>query len=212
MGDEEQKLTERGRGRPKTDPRDAETRLRLIRAGLEIATERGYVATGVGEVLRRAAAPKGCFYHYFKDKEDFGLQLIDAYEEFFAKMLDRCFENRALSPMNRLKAFVDAAKAGMEKHQFRRGCLVGNLGQEIASLSDAMREKLIGVMEDWQGRTAGCLALAQDMGELSVSRNVDELAAFFWIGWEGAVLRAKLELRADPLDSFAKVYFHLLKK
>jgi TetR/AcrR family transcriptional repressor of nem operon len=28
------------------------------------------------------------------------------------------------------------------------------------------------------------------------------LAAYFWIGWEGAVLRARLVQNAQPLDTF----------
>ena len=32
------------------------------------------------------------------------------------------------------------------------------------------------------------------------------LAAFFWIGWEGAVLRAKLDRSAEPLRVFADCF------
>jgi TetR/AcrR family transcriptional repressor of nem operon len=38
------------------------------------------------------------------------------------------------------------------------------------------------------------------------------LATFFWIGWEGAVLRAKLELSARPLDIFSEAFFAGLKR
>ena len=37
--------------------------------------------------------------------------------------------------------------------------------------------------------------------------NCDRLAAWFWIGWEGAVLRAKLEASAQPLEIFAEGFF-----
>jgi TetR/AcrR family transcriptional repressor of nem operon len=33
------------------------------------------------------------------------------------------------------------------------------------------------------------------------------IAAFFWIGWEGAVLRAKLVASPEPLDIFADGFF-----
>jgi hypothetical protein len=37
------------------------------------------------------------------------------------------------------------------------------------------------------------------------------LAQFFWTGWEGAVLRAKLERRPDALDLFAEGFFAMIQ-
>ena len=98
----------------------------------------------------------------------------------------------------------------MAKYGFRRGCLVGNLGQEMSALPESFRARLIAVFEDWQQRTALCLQAAQQQGELSVTADTDALAAFFWTGWEGAVLRAKLELQAAPLQRFAAGFRQML--
>lgn len=209
---EQQAEGKRSRGRPRKDPRDAVARQKLIRTGLALLTEKGYLAAGINEVLKDAGVPKGCFYHYFKDKEDFGMQLIDAYQEYFAGMLDRCFENLSLSPLDRLRAFVDAATHGMAKHGFRRGCLVGNLGQEAGALPAHVRERLILIFDDWQSRTAACLSDARDLDEFDARHDPVSLAHFFWIGWEGAVLRAKLQRGPEPLQAFAKEYFSLLKQ
>lgn len=38
-----------------------------------------------------------------------------------------------------------------------------------------------------------------------------QTAALFWIGWEGAVLRAKLERRAEPLEIFSLGFFDGLR-
>ena len=50
-------------------------------------------------------------------------------------------------------------------------------------------------------------ALAQAAGEISPATDCDELAAFFWIGWEGAVLRAKLDRHPAALKIFADGFF-----
>src|SRR5690606_415387 len=57
----------------------AETRARLIHVGTEILSEKGFVSTGLDEVLRRAGVPKGSFYHYFSSKADFGHAVVDNY-------------------------------------------------------------------------------------------------------------------------------------
>lgn len=200
--------TPRRRGRPPKQ-REAlgDTRELLLRAGLEVLTEKGFSAAGIDEILGRAGVPKGSFYHYFASKEAFGLGLIERYGEFFARKLDRHLDNRSLPPLARLHAFVDDAKAGMARLGYRRGCLIGNLGQEMGSLPESFRARLQETFEDWQARFSACLKEAQEAGEIARSADTDQLAAFFWIGWEGAVLRAKLEQSDRPLEVFAAFYF-----
>ena len=52
----------------------------------------------------------------------------------------------------------------------------------------------------------------QQAGELAESADPAALAAFFWIGWEGAVLRAKLERSDQPLALFAQFFFNGLPR
>ncbi|BHO58354.1 TetR family transcriptional regulator [Burkholderia contaminans] len=184
----------------------------LLRTGLEILTEKGFSATGLDEILGRAGVPKGSFYHYFDSKEAFGLELIDRYAEFFARKLDRHFSQPERSPLARVRAFVDDARDGMARHAYSRGCLIGNLGQEMGTLPESFRARLRATFEDWQHRLAECLRAAQQAGELADSADPAELAAFFWIGWEGAVLRAKLERSDGPLVLFAQFFFNGLPR
>ncbi|GAA0793573.1 TetR/AcrR family transcriptional regulator [Marinobacterium sediminicola] len=199
----------RRRGRPPKDSARpyAETRQALIQAGLAILTEKGYSAVGIDQILRSVNVPKGSFYHYFKSKEAFGQALIDAYAEYFARKLDRFLLNTDIAPLQRLRNFIDDAGQGMARYAFRRGCLVGNLGQEMSLLPESFREQLSGVFEDWQQRTARCLRDAQAQNEIPADLDCEHLAAWFWIGWEGAVLRAKLEASTRPLDIFAEGFF-----
>ena len=205
---ETQPLTPRRRGRP-PKPREylVETRDLLLRAGLEVLTEKGFSATGIDEILRRVSVPKGSFYHYFESKEAFGTELIGQYARFFAHKIEHYLSDKSLSPLTRLRAFVAAAQAGMARHDFRRGCLIGNMGQEMGALPESFRKQLQEVFADWQSRFVRCLIAAQEAGELSPQADCEQLAAFFWIGWEGAVLRAKLEQSAEPLEIFARGFF-----
>lgn len=208
MDMETQRQNMRRRGRPPKQRDDLiGTRDLLLRAGLEVLTEKGFSATGIEEILGRVGVPKGSFYHYFESKEAFGLQLIDLYGEFFAKKLDRHFLNDTQSPLSRLHAFIDDAKDGMARFEYRRGCLIGNLGQEMGALPESFRSRLKETFEDWQSRLCVCLTKAQQEGQLSPDVDVRQLAAFFWIGWEGAVLRAKLEKSVTPLDIFTRFFF-----
>ncbi|WP_213308428.1 acrylate utilization transcriptional regulator AcuR [Paraburkholderia sacchari] len=191
------------RGRPPKDPRaHADTRELLIRAGLEMLTGQSFAATGLDAMLKRAGIPKGSFYHYFESKEAFGRELMAAYDRYFCAKLDRRLLDETRPALERLGAFVEDAKSGMARHDFMRGCLVGNLGVEVDVLPEDFRERLEDVLQGWQARVVACLHDARREGAIPKQADLDALAAFFWIGWEGAVLRARLVRNAAPLDTF----------
>lgn len=191
------------RGRPPKVNRDnPDTRDALVRCGTEILTEQGFLSTGIDAVLSRVGVPKGSFYHYFQSKEDFGHAVLENYAGYFARKLDRCLLDASRPPLARIAAFVEEAKAGMQRFEYRRGCLVGNLGQEVTQLPETFRESLEAILLSWQQRLALCLEAAKAEGELAADADCERWAAFFWIGWEGAVLRARLVRGNAPLECF----------
>lgn len=203
----------RGRGRPpKTIDGREQTREALLRAGVEILTEKGFAATGIDQILRQIGVPKGSFYHYFASKEAFGAEVIQSYADYFAAKLDRHLLDSRYSPLDRLHHFVADARAGMGKHGFRRGCLIGNLGQEMGVLPESYRTQLIGVFIDWEARLAACLALAKVEGQIDPQADAAQWARFFWLGWEGAVLRAKLALSDAPLEAFYQGFLTAIQR
>lgn len=183
---------------------DPDTRQTLIRAGIAILTEQGFTASGIDGILKAAGVPKGSFYYYFPSKAAFGQAIVAGYGDDFAVRLARCLTQSDLTPLARLQVFIEQSAAGMAKYDFRRGCLVGNLGQEIAVLPAGYRQQLSAILHDWQRQVADCLRLAQAAGEVHSQADCAALAKFFWIGWKGAVMRARLAGNRQPLDRFAQ--------
>jgi TetR/AcrR family transcriptional repressor of nem operon len=194
----------------KTRAARGDTRTALIRCGTEMCTERGFRVTGIDEVLKRVGVPKGSFYHFFGNKHEFGEAVIENYAQYFQRKLDRHMGDATRAPLQRLRDFIDEAQRGMARFDYQRGCLVGNLGQELGGLNDSFRQQLENVLLSWQSTTAQCLRDAAAAGELPEGADAEQLAAFFWIGWEGAILRAKLTRSAEPLKLFADLFFVLL--
>ncbi|WP_409521836.1 TetR family transcriptional regulator C-terminal domain-containing protein [Kosakonia sp.] len=197
------------RGRPPKVERDfTDTRQELIRSGLEVLTETGYLSAGIDAVIKNIAVPKGSFYHCFKSKQEFGMAVLAAYGDFFAHKLDKFLTDTQHSPLQRMAAFVHHAGQGMAKYDFRRGCLVGNLLQETPLLPEAFPARLKAILTDWETRVATCLDEAKVCGELPPDAASRELARVFWSGWEGAVMRAKLFRSVEPLDQYWKFFHH----
>jgi len=185
------------------DARDG-TRARLVRAGIEAVLERGWAASGVDAVLRSAGVPKGSFYHYFPSKDNFGYAVLEGYQAFFLKRLDRCFGSEA-SPARRLDAqfaaFLAESLDGMARHGWQRGCLVGALGQELGGLHEGFRQRLLASLDEWGEVLARALAAAQARGEVRGGLDPALAARGFWTAWEGAVLRARLARDGAPLEA-----------
>lgn len=179
-----------------------DTREALIHAGVVMITEKGFLSTGIDSIVRTAGVPKGSFYHYFANKEAFGLAVLEAYQHYFAQKLDKHLLNSALSPLARIDDFVLSAGAGMARFNFMRGCLVGNLLQESSLLPQTFADVLKSTLFDWQSRVARCLQEAINSGEIPDIYPAPELAMTFWTGWEGAVMRAKLFHSTEPLDDY----------
>lgn len=206
-------LPRRPRGRPARNGLDyADTRALLIRGGVELLTQQGVSATVIDDVLKRVKVPKGSFYHYFESKDAFVSAAIEAYAGYFARKLNRHFQSQALPPLARITAFVDEACEGVEKHDFTRGCLVGNLGQEVGCLGPVLRERLEEIFRDWEQSLAQCLQAAIVAGELAQGADCASLAHAFWIGWEGAVLRARLARNTGPMRAFLQLFMQALPR
>lgn len=188
------------------------TQARLIETGQRIFLEKGYNHTGIQEVLKDAGVPKGSFYYYFKNKEDFGLNVIESFAATYNAKLDRVLKDEALSPLNRFRTYFEVGIQNFEASQFRCGCLIGNLSQEMADQNDAFRQRLDEILESWRGRFADCLKQAQEAGELCPRWDVRMLANFCLDSWEGAILRAKVTKSAEPLKTFMTVFFDIVLK
>lgn len=200
----------RRRGRPPKSGEVGATREILIRAGVIAFSERGYSSIGLEELLGTVGVPKGSFYYYFANKEAFGLAAIEAYTAYFTRKLDLWFSDESVPPLDRIRNFAADAQAGMARYDYHRGCVIGNLAQDMGAVPEAFRTRLTEVFAEWEGKLSHVLSAAVKHGDIGQDTDCDELAAFFWIGWEGAVLRAKLERSGAPLDLFARTFLRQL--
>jgi len=201
------------RGRPLKVLRDnPDTRAELIRSGLEQLTEQGFASSGLDTILKKVGVPKGSFYHYFASKEAFGQAVLQSYAQYFLHKLESHLLDESFLPLTRIRNFVENAKAGMMRYQFKRGCLVGNLGQEVGVLPESFRPQLIEVFLTWQACLANCLTAAKLHGEIATTADCEALAESFWVGWEGAVSRARLVQDGRPLDNYCDYFMAALPR
>ena len=188
-------------------PVKQDTRLLLLEAGTTIMLEKGYNNTGISEVLSSVGVPKGSFYHFFESKEEFGLAIIAHTGDHYATKMSQIFGDTSLKPIDRLKKYCAESRKDMVANDCRKGCLIGNLSQEMADQSERMRAALVTVLYNSRAAFAACIEEGQKAGEIGNQRSPLELAELVQSTWTGAVLRAKTLKNPEPLDICTKVLF-----
>jgi TetR/AcrR family transcriptional repressor of nem operon len=183
------------------------TREALLEAGKKIFLERGYNNSGIELILQTAGVPKGSFYYYFENKEDFGLKVLERFAECIGARLDETLADPSVPPLARLRNCCESKLERLGTEEGRCGCLVGKLSQEMADQSEVFRAQLEEIFESWVDRYAECLKEAQEAGELSPELDIRELAEFWLNSWQGALLRSKSMRSVAPIQTFLAVMF-----
>lgn len=182
------------------------TKQRLLDVGLAMLLEHGYHGLGIQPLLDAARAPKGSFYHHFKDKEDFALQVIDQYMRNVHAGLDECLGDKDRPPLLRVRRFFEVTQQSYRKEGYM-GCLLGGLGQELSGENEVFRHRIETCFTEIAKRMAECLEEARREGDIPAESDTRRMASLLVDCWEGAALRSRLRGSAAPLTAMLDFFF-----
>ncbi|WP_194269414.1 TetR/AcrR family transcriptional regulator [Tritonibacter litoralis] len=129
-----------------------DTKQNLISTATELFLGKGYAAVGTTEICKTAGVNKGTFYHFFPSKSDLLIAAIDQYAEEFKASFSRIAELQ-VAPEEKLRKLFDvpmkANAAWRNEHGFAQGCLVGNMGLELASTDPSVQSAVVTAIDAW---------------------------------------------------------------
>jgi TetR/AcrR family transcriptional repressor of nem operon len=187
---------------PKPSNRD-----KLLTEGLRVVHERGFAGASVRDIVAAAGVPQGSFTNHFTSKEAFGLEIINLYFSESCSMLESTLRNEALTPLARLRAYVDANTSRLNTTGMRNGCLFGNFIAEASEHSDAIRQRIVVILAELERAIADCLRAAVQAGELLPDFECARIAAFTLAALQGATLLAKAQRSPQPVEGFKYTLF-----
>ena len=168
---------------------------------------KGYIGSGVRDIVAEAAAPQGSFTNHFRSKEAFAREVLDRYFDHVKALVAQALDDSEQPPRQRLRHYLDIITERLAADEFSRGCLIGDFSLEAVPHSEMLRERLAVIFAEWRAPFAACIAEAQTAGEIAATFTPDDLAEFLLASWEGAILRMKVERSAEPLDRFKRIAF-----
>jgi len=179
----------------------------IIQVGLDIVLSRGFTATGVEAILKQANVPKGSFYNFFSSKEEFALALIDRFVAERQEVFSPIFRNDSLPPLRRIRKSFETLITIFESDDCSKGCLLGNLGQEMSDQSENLRQRLEQSLQMWVRELATLLVEAQEEKTIPADMDAEMLAENLISSFQGALLRSKVKKSSEPLNNFIYLYF-----
>ena len=182
------------------------TKQRLLEAGLSMLLAHGYNDLGIQAVLDATNTPKGSFYHHFKGKEDFALQVVDEYMRQVHAALDVCLCDDERTPLERVRHFFEMTEEKYRSEGYM-GCLLGGLGQELSGVSDVFRQKIEECFSGIAERLTVCLEAARVRGDIARDADAGRMATLLVDCWEGAALRSRIRGNPAPLSAMLDFYF-----
>ena len=175
----------------------------IVDAGLAELHAHGYAACSVEDITKAAGVPKGSFYNHFASKEDFAVEVVRRYFQVSGWPTSL----QATSALARLRAGFDALSDAARDRAYSRGCMWGNLANEVADHSTVIRGELAEGLTAWSAIVTELVAEAQRNGEISSSADPAQLGRFIVNAWEGALTRSRVVRSGQPIDDFFEMVF-----
>src|SRR5690348_7535778 len=135
-------------------------REKILTAGLRVVHAHGYAGASVRDIVEAAGVPQGSFTNHFTSKEAFGLEILELYCASGRETIRQTLHNDELPPLKRLRDYIDANKARLNKDNMRNGCLFGNFTAEASDHSELIRGRLVEIFAEVQDAVAHCLNAA----------------------------------------------------
>jgi len=172
---------------------------------------KGYNDTGIKEITDAAGIPKGSFYNYFKSKEQFAISALDYMSQRTLHLINSHLGDQTKPPLDRITGFfAEMVEKNIRELNFKKGCFIGNLCQEMADVNTSIGKKIDDILRNYTATLSRCLDEAQKKGDIRTDYDVDTLAEFIFNSWEGALMRMKASRNAQPLTAFMDILMGVL--
>jgi TetR/AcrR family transcriptional repressor of nem operon len=190
----------------------ASHRDKLLSEGLKVVHERGYGGASIRDIVKAAAAPQGSFTNHFASKEAFGLEVLGLYDAKVQEVIQQTLRNEAMPPLKRLKSYIDSVIAAVDGYGSKRGCMYGNTSAEATDETEALRMRVVEMLNGVTASVEHCLRAAVSAGEIPAGAKVRDMAGYIVSSLQGAILLSKAYRSVAPLERFKRILFSTILK
>jgi TetR/AcrR family transcriptional regulator, lmrAB and yxaGH operons repressor len=183
------------------------TRTRTIGITTLLLELQGYHATGLNQIIRESATPKGSLYFHFPGgKEELAAEaLLSAGAETHLKIQAALQAGKPIG--DAVAVFVLALAQDLRDSDFCQGCPVAMVAMETSATSDRLRQVCEQIYCSWFTLVEQALINAG-----FTNSEVKSWTTMIWASIEGALLLSRTYRSAEPLETVANQLKTLLNQ
>jgi TetR/AcrR family transcriptional repressor of nem operon len=171
-----------------------DTRQRIVEAARYLFWEKGYAATGLAELLARADANSGSFYHFFESKDAVLRAVLETYRDLLEPMVLRPAWEGHAGPVDRIFSLLDGYRQRLLDTDCQYGCPIGRLALELDPENAPAHALIAQNFAAWRQAVEACVRIAE-------LPQPGDVAAFVLTVMEGAVMQARAYRSIEPYDA-----------
>jgi AcrR family transcriptional regulator len=187
----------------------------LIQTMFESLYHEGYHATNLNDLLKKADISKGGMYHHFNSKKELAMEAIKIAAEGFIDQFWSQFLRQHQNPIVALESILqklpNAIIMGECTFEFRYGCPLNNLIQEMSAIDKDFNLLLHSILERWIDIVAESFKHAQENYTLKNDFDPHDMARFIVATIEGCLSSAKADGSEKSYTTCTTILIHLLK-
>jgi AcrR family transcriptional regulator len=151
------------------------SRSAILDEAARLATIEGIGGLSIGRLADAVGMSKSGLFAHFGSKEELQLATVETARSLFtAQVVEPA--SGAQSGLERLRRLVDGYLRYVEVDTFPGGCFFASVLAEVDMHPGAVRDRLVGFLNDWLGRLETTVREAQAEGAIDPAEDADQLA------------------------------------
>ena len=182
-------------------PKKNSTLDNILVVARDLFLNRGFSATSVDEICRKAKVTKGGLFHYFKSKECLGKIVLKRFCSSARDVMREagCCEKLS-DPLDRVFATLDCIPGNLQRGSKHQGCLITTFVQEMSQTHPEIQSMCAAGLKECASMLKEDLRLAKEKFAPDSSVNIDSLANYCVAVVEGAQILAKASGKRKAID------------
>lgn len=163
----------------------------ILEAAHKLFLSRGFSATSIDEICRRAKVTKGGFFHYFKSKDCLAKEVLKRFCTTSKEEISQACCEETSDPLERVFSALDCIPGKLEHKTKEQGCLITTFIQELSQTHPEIQSMCLEGLQQWASMIKKDLKLAKQKYMPNSTVDVDSLANYCVAVVEGAQILAK---------------------
>jgi TetR/AcrR family transcriptional regulator, lmrAB and yxaGH operons repressor len=167
------------------------SRDRMIEATIDLMRSYGLSGSGIKDVVRESAAPRGSVYHFFpQGKAQIVAESLEVHAGRVAAFMEAALSSKKAAPQ-KVTALFEAFAKRVEEATFQKSCAFGAVTLDLGAEDESLRLVIANAFEGWR---AGVARHFEFLGR----QQADSFAGMVLTAIEGAYIRCRAERSGRP--------------